>query len=263
MVGTSNFIGGNMQKILLKYFFITVFMTSLFLTGCDKKNNEIVLQMEAENEASAEAEKSTEEKSELAADTGEQKTDESSETAKSETPVEQAPAASTSIMVHVCGAVLCEGVYELPSGSRVVDAVKAAGGFTADADSSYVNQASVLEDGSKLRIPTAEEVLSLNEGSLEGTDTALVASNDQYGVTGNSADSGEASSDSQGSSDKININTASEAELMTIPGIGPSKAGSIVSYRQENGKFSSIEDIMNVSGIKEKFFSKIKDYIRV
>ncbi|MCR5655907.1 MAG: helix-hairpin-helix domain-containing protein [Butyrivibrio sp.] len=253
-----------MQKILLKYFFITFIMTSLLLSGCDKKNNEIVLQMEEDSLNSQETDKDTEDKTDSVEDAKEQREEEKPKAVQVENSDKEENPIAESIMVHVCGAVLCEGVYELPGGSRVVDAIKAAGGFTADADTSYVNQASVLEDGSKLKIPTIEEVLSLNEGPLDNASGAQISESNVFGVVGdNSGSDSSTSSDSQDSGGKININTASEAELQTIPGIGPSKASSIVSFRQENGNFSTIEDIMNVSGIKEKFFSKIKDYIRV
>lgn len=148
------------------------------------------------------------------------------------------------VYVHVCGAVKNPGVYELPAGSRVYEAVEEAGGFTEDADSSYVNQAQKLTDGVKLIIPTMEQTEAASESDAAET----------IGVVGAAATEQD---------DRININTASEAELCNIPGIGETRAAAIVAYRQEKGGFASIEDIMNVNGIKEGTYDKIKDRIKV
>ncbi len=129
-------------------------------------------------------------------------------------------------------------------GARVYEAIELAGGFAKDAAISAVNQASVLQDGQQLYIVTVEEQktkqLSSSEVSLETSGEGRVA------------DAG-----------KVNINQASEEELMTLPGIGASKAADIVRYREEQGRFEQIEDIMNISGIKEAVFGKIKDKITV
>lgn len=133
------------------------------------------------------------------------------------------------IFVYVCGAVNREGVYELPSGSRVYQAIEVAGGFREDADKSNVNQAEVLEDEERIYVPiVGEEIPSVSEE--EG---------------------------------KVNINKASKEELMTLPGVGESRAESIIKYREDVGAFQNIEDIMQVSGIKEGLFEKIKDLITV
>ncbi len=214
------------------------------LSGCSKKSTQIILtepvqegeELSVKSEVSEEADKTSE------------------DTVKvedvSEEPEATTDASSEKIMVHVCGAVLSEGVYELAKGSRVVDAVEAAGGFGPDADSSYVNQAKVLEDGIKLKIPTMEETAQLaEEPEISDGDPLTVI------------DGEEPAASSEGG--KVNINTASETELCSIPGIGPGRAKNILTYREQNGSFKSIEDIMKVSGIKDKFFSKIKDYITV
>ncbi|WP_026523254.1 MULTISPECIES: helix-hairpin-helix domain-containing protein [unclassified Butyrivibrio] len=220
----------------------------LLVSGCSKKNTEIIL---------AEPTQVSEDSNEKAVSEGEkQETDKADDSSALESADEDEPEEAKCVMVHVCGAVLCEGVYELPAGSRVVDAVKAAGGFSGDADSSFVNQAQVLEDGVKLRIPTIEESSALNQDAASdngaGPQTAGISGG------GEASDQGEKSSDG-----KVNINTASETELCTIPGIGPGRAKNILAYREEKGKFGTIEDIKNVSGIKDKFFAKIKDYITV
>ena len=163
-------------------------------------------------------------------------------------PVVQAQG-SVNIYVHVCGAVKNPGVYEMPVGSRVYEAVEEAGGFTEEADSSYVNQAQQLADGAKLVIPTIEQSKELS--------VAVGIQDDVSGI--GSADSTQ----DEASDGKININTASEAQLCNIPGIGSTRAAAIVAYRQENGGFTVIEDIMNVNGIKEGTYNKIKDKIKV
>ncbi|MCM1046931.1 MAG: helix-hairpin-helix domain-containing protein [Clostridiales bacterium] len=166
------------------------------------------------------------------------------------------------IYVHICGAVVNPGVYELDEGSRVFEGIEAAGGFSEDASTDYVNQAQPLKDGQRLIIPTLEEVEAAKESGLykepwSATDTGNSDS-------GAAADMGNPdAADLTNSDGRININTAGESELSTIDGIGAGKAAAIVKYRQENGNFQSIEDIMKVSGIKEGTYAKIKDKITV
>ena len=148
---------------------------------------------------------------------------------------------NTFIVVYVCGAVVKAGVYELAADSRVNDAVLAAGGFAENADETFVNLAAPVSDGTKILIPTKEEVES-------GT------------VAAESIDNTESTDGGPG---LININTASKEELKTLPGIGDGIAGKIIDYREKSGSFKTIEDIMKVSGIKDKLFSKIKDMITV
>ena len=180
------------------------------------------------------------------------------------------PADSTVIWVHVCGAVRKAGVYELPAGSRVFEAVQEAGGFAADADESYVNQAQRLSDGAKLVIPTVEQVEeaagdSRTEAGRIGIVEQAGVQEAGYGVSaaGTGDSDGRRDPVSVSADGRININTAPEAQLCEIPGIGATRAAAIAAYRQEHGGFSSIEEIMNVSGIKEGTYAKIKDRITV
>lgn len=136
------------------------------------------------------------------------------------------------VCIYVCGAVNSPGVYTLPAGSRICDAFAAAGGFTEEAAIDYWNQAKLLKDGDMIYVPTIEEA-SQREFSLQ-----------------EDADDG-----------KVNINTATEEELMTLPGIGVSKAKAIIAYRENEGLFSNVEDIKQVEGIKDGVYEKIKDYI--
>ncbi len=176
----------------------------------------------------------------------------------------------TVIWVHVCGAVRKAGVYELPAGSRVYEAVQEAGGFAADADESYVNQAQRLSDGAQLVIPTVEQVEeAAGDNRTDAGQIGIVeqagVQQDGYGVSDAGTGDGAGRTDpvSVAADGRININTASEAQLCEIPGIGATRAAAIAAYRQEHGGFSSIEEIMNVSGIKEGTYAKIKDRITV
>ncbi len=148
------------------------------------------------------------------------------------------------IYVHVCGAVKNPGLYELPAGSRADAAVKAAGGMTKDAEESQINLAQILEDGMQLYVPTEDEVGEGLTGVQNQAKTGAEAANEN-------------------ASSQININTATIEELMTLSGIGESKAKAIIEYRETNGLFSTIEDVKNVSGIGDGIFEKIKDYITV
>ncbi len=176
-----------------------------------------------------------------------------------EQTAEQISQEAEAIWVHVCGAVKNPDVYELPVGSRVYEAVKQAGGFTEEADESYVNQAQILSDGAKLVIPTTEQTQAMAQGDQDG-NIGIIDGNMTESVAPKQ-DVAEGGTDAAGA--KININTATQAQLCEIPGIGATRAAAIAAYRQEHGAFARIEDIMNVSGIKEGTYVKIKDSITV
>lgn len=140
------------------------------------------------------------------------------------------------VYVDIGGEVKNPMLLQLPPGSRIDDAIKAAGGLTDKADLSNVNRAQLLEDGQKILIPTL----------------------------GDSASAEEAKKISDAQKDvKVNINTANDDELRTLDGVGPATAEKIINHREKNGKFKSIEDIMDVSGIGEKTFERLKDDICV
>ena len=141
------------------------------------------------------------------------------------------------IYVHVCGEVNQPGVYCLPAGSRLYEAIEAAGGLKEGAAAESLNQAQEAKDGQQIYGPSIEE--SFKEG-----------------VSGE----GEPAEASDG---KINLNTAAKEQLMTLTGIGETKAAAIIRYREENGGFQSIEELMEVEGIKEGVFNKIKDQIKI
>ncbi|MEB2334958.1 MAG: ComEA family DNA-binding protein [Anaerolineaceae bacterium] len=142
------------------------------------------------------------------------------------------------IVVQIAGAVPRPGVYALPRGARVQDAVSAAGGFLAEANKEKVNLARRVEDGERIEIPFGE-------------GASLVISTD------------EADAANTSNADLVNINTASLFELDALPGIGPALAQRIIDYREENGDFLDITEIMDVSGIGPALFERLEDLITV
>ncbi len=214
-------------------------MVATAFCGCDDEDAELI--PVSDSSPAAETVKEYEENKEAEVSSGE-------ETAHAE------------IMVYVCGAVMNPDVYTLESGSRLVDAVAAAGGFAEDAGADFLNLASKVADGQKIYIPTNAEI----EEAFSADDGTYAAS---VNITSNAPgieNIGDASGNSQNGTDgKVNINQASRETLMTLPGIGQSKADLIIAYREENGGFKSIEDIMLVGGIKEGLFNKVKDKICV
>ena len=153
------------------------------------------------------------------------------------------------IAVHVIGAVPRPGLYEFAEGARVQDAIDAAGGLLASANVDTINLAALLQDGQQLDIPykSGEQPSTTSSNTNE---SPLVLP----GATGESSTVNE---------DLVNINTASAQELDSLPGIGPTIAQRIIDYRNENGPFQKIEDILNVSGIGPSTYDEIKDLITV
>lgn len=148
------------------------------------------------------------------------------------------------LCVYVCGAVAAEGVYSLPAGSRLVDALHAAGGFTGEADRTYHNLAAYLSDGQKVYVPT-------------GAETEALTAAERLGSAAKEEDGGRKEPQ------PVNINTADKELLMTLPGIGEAKAESILAYRKKAGPFQDTGELKKVSGIGEAMFERIKDKIVV
>ncbi len=146
------------------------------------------------------------------------------------------------MFVYVCGAVASPGVYPVDADTRIFEAIEAAGGVTEDAAEGYLNLAQPVTDGQKILVPTQEEAREL----------------EQSGIPGLPQDAAKEAEDGL-----VNINTAGEDLLMTLPGIGASKAQSIITYREVHGNFKTVEEIKKIEGIKEGVFNKIKDLIRV
>ena len=162
------------------------------------------------------------------------------------------------LVVHICGAVSAPGVYELPAGSRIIDAVEAGGGFLPEADEACCNLAEEIVDGCQIYIMTKTE--SCADGQTEKKAGIQTSPDSDMQTTDRNARSNSAPALENG---LVNLNTADVAALMTLPGIGESRAKAIISYREQHGAFAQIEDIMKISGIKQAAFSKIKDKITV
>ncbi|MCR5717306.1 MAG: ComEA family DNA-binding protein [Lachnospiraceae bacterium] len=158
-------------------------------------------------------------------------------------------------VVHVCGAVASPGVYELEADARAGDAVLAAGGLLADAEECAINLAAPLTDGMQLWIPTKEEAAA---GRISGSGKNAGS---QCDAGGQGNDAGTGAQNSMDADGRININTASREELCTLPGIGETRAESIIAYRTEHGAFQSIEEIKQVSGIKDGTYAQICELI--
>ena len=154
------------------------------------------------------------------------------------------------IIVHITGAVKKNGIVKLKDGARIYDAIEMAGGSTDDADLSKINLAYVLEDGQKVYIPKIGEI---NQENAEEEYITF-----EYGNNKNIIQDYN-----KGGNEKVNINTANQTELETLPGIGTATAEKIIDYRNKNGKFSSIEDIQNVKGIGNAKYENIKESICV
>ena len=162
------------------------------------------------------------------------------------------------LVVHICGAVSAPGVYELPAGSRIIDAVEAGGGFLPEAEEACCNLAEEIVDGCQIYIMTKTE--SCADGQTEKKAGIQTSPDSDMQTTDRNARSNSAPALENG---LVNLNTADVAALMTLPGIGESRAKAIISYREQHGAFAQIEDIMKISGIKQAAFSKIKDKITV
>jgi competence protein ComEA len=179
-------------------------------------------------------------------------------------PPDPAPA---QVVVHVAGAVRKPGVYHLKPGARNDDALKAAGGATAGANTDAVNLAARVEDGSQLYFPTRREQ---PEGGASSAPPSSAASGVKKGSPAvaksagkSGAKGGKSGKLTAGSKETVNINTASAEELERLPGIGPAMAERVIEFRRENHGFKTAEDLLQVSGIGEKKFAKLQPFVRV
>lgn len=200
---------------MYKYIISVLFLLSLLIYGCGRKtpvyreNVFDLAEKEEETDREAEANESV-----------------------STTEAEDLQQEDSVCYVYVCGEVNAPGVYKLPAGSRVYEAIQLAGGLTEKADTAAVNQALFLTDGQMIQV--------LAQG-----------------------EEGEMAMEEQEEDGRVDLNTADIQALMGIPGIGEAKAKSIIAYREQNGNFQSAEDVMKITGIKEGLYSKMKDYITV
>ncbi len=215
-----------MKKRMMGTMFLIVLTIPGIFTACGKKHGEFLTVAET-MESTAEAFQEEEE-------------------------VAEAPIQPQELCVYVCGEVNEPGVYTFSEGTRLYEAIASAGGFTQAAEENYWNLAMVLSDCQMVYVPSKEEVVGNREGGL----LAVGQADDVSSCGGTLAKTDATDS-------RVNINTADEAKLMTIPGIGATRAKSIVDYRQTHGTFSKVEDITKVSGIKGATFAKIEEYITV
>lgn len=214
----------------IKSFILTVGLSVLVLSGCSKENtDQFTMQLEeVEDEMTI--------MSEHEADLDEEIVE--NRNVKNDNSV---------IYVYICGAIEKPDVYEVESGSRLFELIQIAGGFSAEADTNYLNLAREVQDGEQIIVLTSKETSELKKNANVAVITEKASDlNHQDKVSG-----------------LVDINTASETELTAITGIGSSRAQAIIKYRQEHGSFNRIEDIMKVNGIKDGLFSKIKDKIIV
>ncbi|MEO2615521.1 MULTISPECIES: helix-hairpin-helix domain-containing protein [Blautia] len=257
----------------------TLFLTGL--TGCKSREAQFLIEGLQEAKAEVDAESSEEKTSgqkskkdtdEKNADTEDRQNDDgsSAESRKKQAESDGSDAGNGTeinstgetqpemIYVDVCGAVANPGVFQLAAGSRVFQAIEAAGGYLPEAVQNCVNRAGVLTDGQQLYILTQEE---MERQGLDPAEMAGASDGQMNGSAGTGQNTGMTAQVQQ--DNRININTADEAQLTTLTGIGATRAQAIIAYREENGPFAAIEDIMNVQGIKEGTFAKIKDEIVV
>ena len=209
----------------------------IFISGCGREKEELLLTEQTQNTEEVFQDKQQ--------DRSDKNTTSEAQKSSGEDTVEIPTVTEppTEIYVDVCGAVSAPGVYKLDSDSRVFQAIEAAGGMLPEAAGASVNQAQPVSDGQQIYVPTQEEA---EEGALPAAIQP--------------ADPGSETTDANG---VVNINTADAAALKSLSGIGDAKAQAILTYREEHGFFSSIEEIMQVPGIKESTFSAIKDKIAV
>lgn len=241
--------------------------TASAMTGCARREEVFLEEMDSDEENSNRkaGEESTAYENNVAAG---ENPENSALDLPLETPIPQ------KIFVDVCGAVVNPGVYELDEGARIFQAVDAAGGYLPEAAINYLNRARSIGDGQQIYVPTEKEVAENLELAMAKVPEAL-NDGDNSGnlgleeIQGSSVENPSGTvgrdtgsfGDGVGDDTRINLNTADAGQLSTLSGIGQSKAEAIVAYREEHGDFASIEEIMNVEGIKEGTFSKIKDKI--
>lgn len=264
----------NIRNVQL-IFSVIMFLTFAGLTGCRDKDSEFLekeLEQEENSQDSSEQESRQQPKADSQKSSGIQSESDSQKSSGTQPESGDVP---ETIYVDVCGAVAEPGVYELSSDSRVFQAIEKAGGYLPEAAVSYLNRARSLSDGQQIYVPTREEVDSRTIPPTQDgtTQTGTIANNNVNGTgSTDSTKIGKASGDNQqptsdsagGSADsRINLNTADVSQLTTLTGVGESKALAIIAYREENGPFTSVEDIMNVPGIKEGTYEKIKDKIAI
>lgn len=225
------------KKIIIVVIIVTLFIAFFIYRNVNQTSSEIDFNMLLDESSEIDIEKANE------SEKGEKKTSENIVN-------NEEKKATETIVIHITGEVKKEGVIYLKKGARLVDAIKEAGGETKEADLSQVNLAYELQDGQKIYIPNKNEKI---EQYIISTNGETIGNN---GIAINNKNINK-------EGEKVNINTASQNELDSLPGIGPALAQRIIDYRNENGNFNAIEDIQQVKGIGDSKFEEIKDKIVV
>ena len=224
----------NNKKVLILAM-IGVFVVGIIGFVCLKNNKEEVVDVESfEVERTGEVENN--------------KQDSQDNQSKNET---ESPSNQNQIYIHIIGEVNNQGVIILEKGQRIVDAIEKAGGITKKADLSKVNLAYVLSDGQKVRIPSVDDKENVEYVTQNSGNNTLIEGGNQGTSNINLGDG------------KVNINTATQTELETLTGIGPSLAARIIEYRGQNGKFKKVEELRNVKGIGQSKYDGIKEEVVV
>lgn len=224
----------NKKKQSKRRNFIGIFFILLVLAaGCSKKTDSALTELKSEKTGNKSKEKETVKEDKPEEATGQKKKDAVSK------GKHQDGEGLAKVFVYVCGAVNVPGVYGLPQESRVYQAIDMAGGLSPDAAGEALNQASLVKDGERVYVPSQSD---LEKGTVVGELPENADAQDPE-------------------NDKININTCTKEELMTLPGIGSAKADSIMSHRETSGPFRTTEELMQIEGIKEGVYNKIKDRI--
>ena len=171
-------------------------------------------------------------------------------------PMPGADSGSRKVMFHIVGCVKAPGVYSLPKGNRIVDALRAAKGSTGDADLQAINLAAKIEDGSKIIVPSVTESASINTGMAAGHTGASLHS---YSKTSASS-AGKLATPGEGT---VNINSDDVSGLQRLPGVGPATAQKIVEYRTQIGRFTNADQLLDVKGIGPKKYEKMRPFLNL
>lgn len=227
----------NNKKVLILAM-IGVFVVGIIGFICLKNNKEDVVDVESfEVERTGDVEKTNQDSQVIQEN-------------QSKTEAES-PSSQNQIYIHIIGEVNNQGIIILEKGQRIVDAIEKAGGITKKADLSKVNLAYVLSDGQKVRIPSVDDKENVEYVTQNSGNNTLIEGGNQ-GASNISLGGG-----------KVNINTATQTELETLTGIGPSLAARIIEYRGQNGKFKKVEELRNVKGIGQSKYDGVKEEVVV
>lgn len=175
---------------------------------------------------------------------------------------EKTEPAPITIPVYICGYVLCPGIYEITSGTYLYEVIEMAGGLLDNAARENINLVFLLEEPVAIYIPSVDDVAN-GVVTSDGNTSSFLRNPNEVVVWGEDNESNDNATGQPQQTEKVNINTADQAQLETLPGVGTSTAAAIIKYRETIGLFQSIDDIMKVSGIKEGRFEAIRDYIMV